>query len=174
LSGVSFIPEQSHFGDLAYWRRLARDVEPLFGQPMAGDPTWEKHLAANIRRGAAWCVRDASRSFCGGMWLSWHDAACLHIRWLAVSRDVRRRGAGRALVLCAIDRAKGRPVHVVTFGADHPFGAEAEAARRLYFSLGFQAYEHDRAADGTPRALFVLRTSDELPSARPIDVDDSA
>ena len=168
-----FIPEQSHFGDIAYWRRLAREVEPLFGQPMASDPTWEKHLIANIRRGTAWCVRDTSRTFCGGMWLSCPADDCLHIRWLAVSRAARRRGGGRALVLYAIERAKGRPVHVVTFGADHPLGAEAEAARRLYFSLGFEPYEHDRAADGTPRELLVLRTADEPAVGGPINVDDS-
>ena len=75
---------------------------------------------------------------------------------------------------CARDRAaKGRPVHVVTFGADHPLGAEADAARRLYFSLGFQTHEHDRA-DGTPRELFVLRTSDAPAVGQAINVDDSA
>ena len=60
------------------------------------------------------------------------------------------------MVLWALQEANGRPVHVVTFGAEHPGGAEAEAARDLYRSLGFQPFEHDPAADGTPRELFVL------------------
>jgi GNAT superfamily N-acetyltransferase len=128
---------------------------------MAGDPTWEEQLVANVKRGTAWCVTDVTDTFAGGMWLSYPADRCLHIRWLAVARGMRRRGVGRALVVRAIEQARGRPVHVVTFGADHPGGPEAEAAGHLYRSLGFQPYEHEPAADGTPRELLVLCPADE-------------
>ena len=149
-----FTPEQSALGDLSEWRALAREVAPLFGQPMAGEPAWEEHLVAHIQRGTAWCVRDAGRMVAGGMWLSNASDGCLHIRWLAVARGMRRRGVGRALVLSALRQANGRPVHVVTFGAGHPGGAEAEAGRGLYRSLGFESREQ-RSCDGTPRELLV-------------------
>jgi ribosomal protein S18 acetylase RimI-like enzyme len=153
---VVFVPQQSQLDDIADWRSLAREVESLFGQAMAEEPAWEEHLSVNIRRGTAWCVRDTGDKVAGGMWLSYPPDGCLHIDWLAVAQRVRRSGAGRALVLRALQQADGRPVHVITFGSEHPGGAEAESARGLYRSLGFQPFEHDPAADGTPRDLFVL------------------
>jgi ribosomal protein S18 acetylase RimI-like enzyme len=159
---VVFVPQQSQLDDIADWRSLAREVESLFGQAMAEEPAWEEHLSANIQRGTAWCVRDTSDRFAGGMWLSYAPDGCLHIDWLAVARRVRRRGAGRALVVRALREANGRPTHVITFGAGHPGGSEAEAARGLYRGLGFLPLEHEPAADGTPRDLFVLaRAPDE-------------
>jgi len=139
----------------------SRERLNLFGQPMARDPIWEEQLIANVKRGTAWCVRDATDRFAGGMWLSYPPDRSLHIRWLPVARGMRRRGAGRALLLRAIEQARGRPIHVVTFGADHPGGPEAEAARWLYRSLAFHPYEHEPAADGTPRELLVRRPADE-------------
>ncbi len=92
----------------------------------------------------------------------WRHVAVESARRLSphpVARSCPRRatrGVGRALVLRALQQANGRPVHVITFGAGHPGGAEAEAARCLYRSLGFQPHDHDPAADGTPRELLVL------------------
>jgi GNAT superfamily N-acetyltransferase len=160
--GVAFVPQQSQLDDIDDWRALAREVEPLFGHPMAAELTWQQHLVAHILRGTAWCVKDMSNNLAGGMWLSCPSDGCLHIRWLAVARRVRRQGAGRALVLHALQQADGRPVHVITFGAGHPGGSEAEAGRGLYRNLGFRPFEHDPATDGTPRELLVLgREADE-------------
>jgi ribosomal protein S18 acetylase RimI-like enzyme len=152
---VVWVPEQSRPDDIDDWRCLAREVESLFGQAMAEEPTWEEHLIANIERQTAWCVRDTSPKLAGGMWLSCPPNGCLHIDWLAVARRERRRGAGRALVMQALREANGRPIHVITFGADHPGGSDVEAARGLYRNLGFLPFEHAHAADGTPRDLFV-------------------
>jgi GNAT superfamily N-acetyltransferase len=150
-----FVPTRSNLEDSADWQALAREVESLFGQRMAGEATWERQLAAHFQRGTAWCVRDVTRTFSGGMWLSLSRDGYVHIRWLAVARAMRGRGVGRALVSRAIEQAAGRPVHVITFGAGHPGGAEAEVARRLYRRLGFRSHEHEPAADGTPRELLV-------------------
>ena len=92
----------------------------------------------------------------GGMTCSRADAEQPHINWLAVRRDARHRGAGRALVTHAIASADGRALRVVTFGAGHPGGTEAEDARRLYRALGFVEESTGVASpDGTPREQLV-------------------
>ena len=65
--GVVFVPLRSRLDDIDDWRRLAREVESLFGQAMAEDSIWEEHLTASIQRGTAWCVRDTNHKFAGGM-----------------------------------------------------------------------------------------------------------
>jgi RimJ/RimL family protein N-acetyltransferase/predicted GNAT family acetyltransferase len=147
--------------DVEDWRALAREVEGLFGAPMADAPTWNEGLVRSIERGSAWCAigaaSDAGRgALLGGMTRSRADAEQPHINWLAVRRDARGQGAGRALVTHAIATADGRALRVVTFGEGHPGGAEAEHARRLYRALGFVEESMGVASpDGTPREQLV-------------------
>ena len=123
---------------------------------MADAPEWNEGLSRSIERGTAWCAVDAERTLLGGMTCSRADAEQPHINWLAVRRDARRRGAGRALVTHAIASADGRALRVVTFGAGHPGGTEADDARRLYRALGFVEESTGVASpDGTPREQLV-------------------
>ena len=79
-----------------------------------------------------------------------------HLGWLAVLPEARGRGAGRALVETVIAHAGARRVEVVTFGAGHPAGADAEHARRLYRALDFEFEAAvPGAPDGTPRELLI-------------------
>lgn len=59
----------------------------------------------------------------------------LEIRMLSVDPNIQRSGAGRAMVLAAIERAKREPgIHTVSLTT----GQGWTAARKLYESLGFQ------------------------------------
>jgi ribosomal protein S18 acetylase RimI-like enzyme len=67
----------------------------------------------------------------------WSQALECHLAELYVAPAVRRRGLGRALMLAAIEHARGR-------GADHMdlgTGEQDLAARALYESLGFSNRE---------------------------------
>jgi RimJ/RimL family protein N-acetyltransferase len=145
----------------------------------------ERALARHIARGTAWVAvgdrddrDDRDDAALGRMWLSMPGPTLMHVRWLAVSPHVRGQGLGRALVERAIVEAGPRFVEVVTFGANHPGGAEAEAARHLYRALGFepQAAEPPEAApDGTPRELLVrpIELHGEQITLRPLRVADA-
>jgi RimJ/RimL family protein N-acetyltransferase/ribosomal protein S18 acetylase RimI-like enzyme len=143
--------------DGAAFRALAREVETLFGAPMGDDPAWIAGLERTIDRGTAWCAVDATDgAVLGGMTIGRPARARVRLTWLAVRTAARRHGAGRALVEHAIVQADGLPLHVITFGAGHPGGGEAEAARALYRTLGFAVVATDAAApDGTPREELV-------------------
>ncbi|HWV24591.1 MAG TPA: GNAT family N-acetyltransferase [Thermomicrobiales bacterium] len=121
--------------DIPAWVTLASEVEPLFG-PM---PDIESNIRRAIERGTALVVTDANDDLIGGAMLS-RDDRPHHIHWLAVSGNARRQGAGRALVRAILARwDDGRPVDVITFGADVPGG---EPARALYTTCGFSFTEH--------------------------------
>jgi ribosomal protein S18 acetylase RimI-like enzyme len=148
----------STIDDTEAWRSLARTVEHLFGAAMADADGWNESLVRHIERGTAWCAVGEHYGVLGGVWCSMPEPEGVHIRWLAVLPEARRRGAGRALVEHAIERAGERHVLVVTFGEGHPGRDEAEAARNLYRSLGFVlADAHIDSPDGTPRELLVRR-----------------
>lgn len=158
-------PVRSTPTDLDGWRDLAREVEDLFGAPMADDPTWNGHLERAMARGDAWCVHDVSGRVVGAMWLSPPTDERLHIRWLAVCAETRRHGVGHALVEVALAEAHGRAVRVVTFGTGHPAGTEADAARRLYGAMGFSPV-HERPGDvpdGTPREVLSHEAQSDQP-----------
>jgi RimJ/RimL family protein N-acetyltransferase len=142
--------------DVDAWRGVARSVEALFGAPMADAPDWNAHLRRHIADATAWCAVDASGAVLGGVWCSARPGEPAHLGWLAVLPDGRGRGAGRALVDTVIAHAGAERVEVITFGADHPAGAEAEHARRLYRALDFEFEAAvGGAPDGTPRELLV-------------------
>jgi len=123
---------------------------------MAEDEDWNAQLINQIQRGTAWRARMGLESrLVGGMWLSFVHSDALTIGWLAVRRNVRRRGVGRCLVERALGEASGGPVRVVTFGHGHPMGADADAARSMYYSLGFEhsTERPPQAPDGTSREV---------------------
>jgi ribosomal protein S18 acetylase RimI-like enzyme len=78
------------------------------------------------------------------------------IKWLAVVRNFRRRGVGRALVAHA--QSCGRDVRVTTFGAGHPH-PDSQTARELYRAMGFgvEAVGVGPGPDGTPREALLWR-----------------
>lgn len=148
-------PSSSTRTDIAMWKHLAREVEREFGADMASNEKWlgalQKHLDAGT---ALWATDTLSGEILGGMWLT-ESAATLRIAWLAVFRAHRRKGVGRALVIAAINRSRGRPVEVVTFGKGHPQVAAAKAATGLYHGAEFERVgSAPDGPDGTPRALF--------------------
>ena len=74
---------------------------------MADAPAWNDGLVRSIERGSAWCAVDAGRDDARRHDVLRAEAEQPHINWLAVRRDARRRGAGRALVTLR-DRRGGR------------------------------------------------------------------
>jgi GNAT superfamily N-acetyltransferase len=141
--------------DTPAWRRLAAEVEPLFG-PMLGRPEFEGALARKIARGQALCVRDASPGapLLGGLLWSAHEPL-YRIGWLAVTARARGRGVGRRLVEAALEWAPPpATVEVVTFGADNPGGLPARA---FYAALGFAPAEMTTPGpEGGSRQVFRL------------------
>lgn len=143
--------------DLPAWRRLAREVEPLFG-PMVGQPDFEAALVRKVERGYALCVRednaDAGANLLGGLLWSAHPPR-YRIGWLAVTTHVRRHGVGRQLVAVALDWVVlPAIVEVVTFGDDN---REGLPARRFYLALGFVPAEAaPPGPEGGSRELFRL------------------
>ena len=135
--------------DIPSWLELVREVEPLFG-PM---PMFDVTLKTKIREGDALCVRDGARVM-GGVLLG-GEAPDHWIRWLAVRRDARRRGAGAALIGAVFARWPAAcSISLATFGADNQQG---QPARRLYERFGFQPREMlPRGPEGGTRQLYVL------------------
>jgi GNAT superfamily N-acetyltransferase len=143
--------------DLLAWRRLAREVEPLFG-PMVGRAAFEEALARKVERGQALCVReadgDAGAPLLGGLLWSSHPPR-YRIGWLAVTARARRQGVGRQLVAAALAWVvPPATVDVVTFGDDNP---ESQPARRFYLALGFESAEAaPHGPEGGSRQVFRL------------------
>jgi len=117
--------------DLPSWRRVAREVEPLFG-PMADDEGFLAAIGDCIRAGNAFAA-----AFDGGEPVGFVavDRHANEIAWLAVSAAARGRGLGRSLIRAALEVLDGaRPVAVETFA---PGSADGAAARALYLAEGF-------------------------------------
>lgn len=145
--------------DVPAWRNLAREVETLFGAPMADSPEWNSRLLRHIDEGTAWCGRLDSGQMVGGLLLSRRHPEVVTIGWLAVLSKHRCRGVGRALVEKAIAEADGGLLRVVTFGGGHPLPFEAEASRRMYRRMGFELADEipPHAPDGAAREVLWLR-----------------
>jgi GNAT superfamily N-acetyltransferase len=138
------VVEAATEADIPSWLELVREVEPLFG-PM---PMFDVTLKTKIREGDAQCVRDGTRVLGGTAPDNW-------IRWLAVRRTARRRGAGAALIEAVFSRWPGPcSISLATFGADNP---EGRPARALYERFGFEPREMlPRGPEGGTRQLYVL------------------
>ena len=135
--------------DIPSWLELVREVEPLFG-PM---PMFDVTLKTKIREGDALCVREGS-CVLGGVLLG-GTAPDNWIRWLAVRRDARRRGAGSALMKAVFSRwPPPCTISLATFGADNP---EGRPARAYYERFGFAPRAMlPRGPEGGTRQLYVL------------------
>jgi GNAT superfamily N-acetyltransferase len=128
--------------DVPQWLNLAAEVEFLFG-PMLNDTAFQRGLEESIRRGTAFCVREADgppgTPLMGAILVSLTHAPHYKIRWLSVARRWRRCGVGRRLVQHVFGLAQPpAEISVVTFGAD---SAAGQPARRFYEQMGFYAAE---------------------------------
>ena len=147
---VSHTVVRATTADIPLWLALAREVEELFGSPMAEDDVFLQVLQRSIGAGRAFCVH-----------VDGHLAGAMLgrpglISWLAVGRHFRRRGVGSALVTEAQSWTQSQ-LRVTTFGPGHRH-PDAALSRHLYVSLGFVAAEDsDPGTDGTPRITMVWR-----------------
>jgi len=120
--------------DIEPWMKLAQQVIPLFG-PM---PDFEAVVQRKMVQRQAYCVRSSSHALFGAMLVGGTDTA-FWIRWLAASRESRRRGIGRMLVETAILKAPPNAILIVdTFAEGSP---GANAAGGLYRACGFEPTE---------------------------------
>jgi ribosomal protein S18 acetylase RimI-like enzyme len=121
--------------DLADWRKLALEVEPLFG-PMVGEPGFEEALMAVTAEKRAFTIRNDELSLCGVIVVSYEGN---EIEWLAVASNTRQKGYGEKLLNHAIGKLDaGRPIVVETFDRTIPEGL---GARKLYLKYGFEECE---------------------------------
>jgi len=140
--------------DIAAWRELARQVEPLFGAPMADDPGFVRAFGNAIAQGRALCVHSAEGMLLGGLLWSGPDPT-YEIGWLAVDQAARHQGVGRALVEAFLAQVPaGQEVRVVTFCEQDPLGAPARA---FYRALGFCPGEATQDRNGMLRQGYYLR-----------------
>ncbi|MEZ2220139.1 GNAT family N-acetyltransferase [Rhizobium sp. RCC_161_2] len=145
---MEFQIDLARHADIAPWMMLSEEVVDLFG-PMPG---FTAVLTRKINQKQAFCARPADgKSLIGGM-LMGGSGETFWIRWLAVSREHRRSGIGRALVERAIAIAPLQSLlQVDTFIEGSAGGA---AARRLYESSGFAPGEVWQK-DGVVRQRYV-------------------
>ena len=100
--------------DQPVWRELGREVEQLFGAPMAESEEWNARRKRHIDRATTRCARTGmGLPLVGGMRLSVTHPDALTIAWLAVRRSARRR----------LDRGPG--AHRVPPCSMPPTGTEA-------------------------------------------------
>lgn len=129
--------------DLPAWNALAREVEALFGAPMAWNEDFQAVLRRKIGQGLALCVREEDgppgAALCGGLLFSTRRHPVYEIGWLAVAVKWRRRGTARALVehACGLITPPAEVI-VTTFAPGDPGG---EAACRFYERMGFAPAE---------------------------------
>ena len=153
--------------DIPAWNELAREIEPLFGAPMADDEGFRKILQRKIDQGLALCVREndgpPGTQLCGGLLFSTRHHPVYQIGWLAVSEKWRLFGVGRALVMHAFGLVTPpAEVIVTTFDEGTPGG---EPSRHFYESLGFIPAEllPDEGPNGETRQRFRKAIDPVLP-----------
>ena len=132
------IVQTATFDDMSSWLALAAQVEHLFG-PMVDNKLFHDALLKNIRRGSAFCIRKRDgkpgKPLLGGLLFSAHPPV-YRIGWLAVSKEQRRRGVGRALVEHAFGLVvPPADMMVTTFDEKDPLGRDAV---RFYKEMGFR------------------------------------
>jgi GNAT superfamily N-acetyltransferase len=143
--------------DIPGWLALTRQVEPLFGAPMASDPGFLAQLQHKIDTGLAFCVREfdgpPGAVLCGGLLFSTRRCPIYQIGWLAVSEGWRRHGIGQALVEYVCKKVvPPAEIILLTFLPGDPAG---EPARQFYTRLGFTAAEIlSEGPNGEPRQRY--------------------
>lgn len=143
------------------WLELAREFEPLFGAPMAGQPEFHQFVDRKIADHEALGAikRRPSPRLAAVIALSKNHN---RISWFGVGDGHRRRGIGSALLRCAIAQLDNeRDIEVITFTADQPGGT---AARSLFTKHGFVEAASDLEHHGMPRSLFVLKADEGRPT----------
>lgn len=135
------------------WREVARELEPLFGTPMADDNQFLEYIDRKIaaKEAIAAVDRMSERRVAGVIAFSVKKNS---ISWFGVREEYRGRGLGRRLLGCAANQLdRSEDIEVVTFTAEEPGGA---AGRALYLSAGFREDEKDLVRHGFRRSKFLL------------------
>lgn len=123
------------YEDLDDWLKLAKEVEPLFGN-MVGCDEFTQGIKESISKSSAFCVIDTNNKIGGIIAV---DKSQNEIAWLAIHNKHRSKGYGRRLLKAAMDSLDTtKPVYVQTFSVGI---TEGEAARRLYEQFGFIDYK---------------------------------
>ncbi len=130
------------------WEDLAREVEPLFEDKMAGDKEFREFMARKIAQQDAFMVRDNSKKLLGLIAISHHNNG---ISWFAVSEKHRGKGIGTLLLSHAIDDMdETKEISVITFRDDSKAG---QPARKLYQKFDFKDFDPDFIFKGHHRCI---------------------
>jgi ribosomal protein S18 acetylase RimI-like enzyme len=132
------------------WEELAREVEPLFEDRMAGDKDFREFMIRKIAQRDTFIVRDREKydKLLGLIAVSHNINA---ISWFAVSEKNRGKGVGYLLLSHAIeDMDKTREISVITFTEDNKEGL---SARRLYRKFGFKDFDNNYIHNGHRRCI---------------------
>lgn len=144
---------------LAEWLSLARELEPLFGEPMADVKGFRQFAARRIAGREALVALDRVNGDTV-MGVIAFSPSKNRISWLGVSARYRRQSVGSELLRAALmllDRTK--EISVVTFRGD---GGDARAAKALYKKFGFLVTDDTVTYHGLPRCL-MTRPAESTP-----------
>lgn len=140
--------------DFDNWLMLAQEVEFLFG-PMSNEPSFHQALQRAFREQRAFCVRAQNgmpgARLCGGILISKKRNS---IGWLAVARQDRGKGIGKALLVYAIQQLNpDEDISVTTFTQAVEEGLPA---RHVYRHFGFRdTAPHQPTPAGVPTVVMV-------------------
>lgn len=134
--------------DITAWLKIAKEVEPLFGQ-MVGCKDFENGIKATISDSAAFCLINEEDEVHGIIAV---NKASNEIAWLAVGKEHRGKGYGFQLVKAGLESLNNKkPIVVHTFSPSEKAGA---AARQLYKRFGFI---DDRECGNNPAGINIIR-----------------
>jgi ribosomal protein S18 acetylase RimI-like enzyme len=137
------------------WLELAKELEPLFESPMAGEKSFDDFMITKISRQEAYIIKDGSTKKLLGLITISHEEN--HISWLGVFHKYRKSGVGTALLRYALEELDDmREVAVTTFREDNLPGIPA---RRLYQKFGFIDADPNYIWRGLPRSRMIKPSS---------------
>lgn len=134
--------------DINAWLKIAKEVEPLFGQ-MVVCKDFENGIKAAISDSAAFCIINEEDEVQGIIAVNKVEN---EIAWLAVGKEHRGKGYGFRLIKAGVESLDNKkPIFVHTFAPSEKAGA---AARQLYKRFGFI---DDRECGKNPAGINIIR-----------------
>lgn len=131
---------------VSQWLGLAREMEPIFGAAMVGEPGFRGFMGRKIAGKEAFMALDRMRGY-ALMGVIAFSKKKNRISWFGVFETYRRQGVGSALLACALNQLdKRQEIEVTTFRDGSRAGA---GARRTFQKQGFQevddtVFHHDQ------------------------------